>query len=771
MATAYYPTIKWYYWDGDSWEDISGYVLTKAGVSGHWGMRSNKYTDRLASVGEMRMVLDNSVGKFDPDDADVLTGWALNTKVKLVVTHDGVGYTRFYGHVSEIKMSDPSQYEHTANVLVKDWMGYAYDKKINQLSIQTFKHGGQVVDSIVDAVAMTPLATAYSVGDYEFPAAFDSMTVTTTAATELNKVVLSENGYFYCKHDKVNGETLVFEAESTRNGLRTVSKIPTASAGYWKTEGGDYVLMEDGTSKVLLDSVVDADFDGVAAFYARTHGENVINKVTVTAYPKRIDTTEQTIYSLGTPLMLAPGETKTITAKYQNVTTKESCNAITELCSQPVATTDYLMNRNKAGTSTNLTANLTVSVTFYTAEASVTLTNGSVYTGYVTRLYLKGYGVYQDASIKATAEDSTSQSSYGVQEMNIEQQYQRDSVMGEGLASKIVALEKDPRTKLEKVTFYANKSDTAMRAFLALDIGDMVKITESDLNIDDCHYIQGIEFNITEGNLITFTWILGEVAPSEYNGGLTNVAVEFTAEDQVIDFENIASLSNPDELTILVSTYFNDLPIGHAWGNAVMAMVSKYYFWVDESVNNLYSGFTLKIQTVGESNMIDFNNYYDGNRIYGRTTTLPAVEAWSRIAVTMNKHYHEIRIFVDGVDTNCSNYMTYATGTNYYLDDSTLPVTIGAYYRYDADSYGFAPDAQIKNVSMYNRILSDEEISADAETNGCVINGAIANLLYIPTGDVAHYTDLEMTEADTVLDNNIRRVGTPKNSPTCRLIP
>jgi hypothetical protein len=34
------------------------------------------------------------------------------------------------------------------------------------------------------------------------------MTTTTKAATEINKVVLSEGGYFYNRHDKINGETL-----------------------------------------------------------------------------------------------------------------------------------------------------------------------------------------------------------------------------------------------------------------------------------------------------------------------------------------------------------------------------------------------------------------------------------------------------------------------------------------------------------------------------------------------------------------------------------
>lgn len=759
MATAYYPDIKWYYYNaaGAAWVDITGYVLTKSGVSGHWGMRSNKYTDRLAATGEMRMLLDNASGVFDPDDASVLTGWALNAIVKLVVTYDSVDYVRFRGKVTRIEMSDPNTYEHTASVTVSDWMYNAYNKKIDQLSVQTFKRGGQVVDSIVDAVGVTPLATAYSVGDYEFPAAFDSMTITTTAATELNKVVLSENGYFYCRHDKVNGETLVFEAESDRNGLRTVSKIPKlkADSGFVLKAGSatDYVLMAgSATDKLILNETADADFDGIAQGYSRTHGDNVLNKVTVTAYPKRVDTTEQTLYSLGTPLMLAPGETKTITVKYQNATTKESCNAITSLCSQPVATTDYLMNTKKEGTGTNITANLTVSVIFYTAEAEVTVTNASAYNGHVTRLYLKGYGVYQDASIKAIAEKSASQTAYGVQELNIEQRYQRDVISGQSLAFRMANVEKDPRTKLDSVRFIANKSSTAMYAFCVLDIGDMVRVTESTLNLDDDFYIQGVEFSIQEGDVIMYKWILG-VSIALLAVACTPVALEFTnTAGQYVMFPSSCT-SGTTQKSITFDLYLD------SFGDTGLPayLITKTNLPTADSF-----GWEVRLGTGTEQ--LYYFQYTEGSNYitWGTGASSVAVETVYHVAILYDNSSiaNNPTIYINGVEAS----LTESGSTAYApVDADDAPLNIGPSFLRKSI------DGKMSKVRVHNVILTAEEV---ATINGGseVTRGLIFSAPTVPTDETADYYDVTLTNEIPLFDEVEFKVGIPQGSPICREI-
>ena len=771
MAT---PTITWYYYDGDSWEDMTAYVLT-TGVSARYGMATNKTLDRLARPGAMQMKLKSLSGEFDPDDADCLTGWAINTKVKLVITYGGYSAVKWYGYVSKIQMIDNSQHEHIAQVTVSDWMRFASDFTITQQSIETYKRGDQVVDTTVDAVGHTPQATEYAVGDYEFEASFDSMTVKTKAATELNKIVLSEGGYFYNRHDRTTGEKLVFENATYRNGLRTLSKLPELSTSYLLKAGSatDHVLLAGTTDKVLLNTVTDAHMNGIGERYERSHGENILNKVKVTAYPKRVDTEIQRLYNLGDVIKLGSGETKTINVRYQNFTTKESCNAITSLMEQPVATTDYLMNTKRDGTGTDITSDLTVSVVYRTAEAEVTLTNNSGYKGKVTRLRLNGYGIYQDSSVKVVVEDSVSQGVYSEAELNIEQQYQRDTEMGNLWAGKIIASEKNPRTVLNKVTFAANKSEARMLAFLALDIGDLVKITESGLNIDYYYYINGVEFSITAGNIITYSWVLSEQEPSLANGGLSLIAVEFAdyetenpdvptevTSSNRLTFGNVPELIDLPQMTITAWVYMNvDPATGELHGQDILTG------WVDDA-----GGFQLTLADGGDFYYgAGFTKVYSIGGGYWNHNVGLATGYWELVSVSIDNSSVAL---VMGNSVGVTAEITPPSGNVGSWDGMDL--CIGNIISTDEGTNLKRPLlGKITDVRVYNRALSVAEIGAiyTAGVGGAnTSEGLIFNAPYVRTSDLAHYTDLAMTESDTVIDAIGGYVGTPKDSPTARLL-
>ena len=762
-STAYYPTIKWYYYNatGAAWVDISGYVLTKQGVSGHWGMRSNKYTDRLAATGEMRMLLDNTDGVFDPDDASALTGWAINTKVKMVVTFDGVDYVRFYGKVDTLKFSDPNTHEHTAQVLVSDWMGYAYKKTLGEQSIETYKRGGELCAEIVTEVGQTPLATSYAVGDYGFPAAFDSMTTTTKAATELNKIVLSENGYFYNRHDRTTGEKLVFENATYRNGLRTLSKLPELSTSYLLKAGSatDHVLLAGTTDKVLINTVTDAHMNGIGERYERSHGENIINKVTVTAYPKRTDTKEQTLYSLGEVIRISSGETKTINVRYQNADTKESCNAITSLMVDPVATTDYKMNTSKDGKGKDLTSSLTVSVVFRTAEAEITLTNTSGYLGQITKLQLRGYGVYQDSSIKAVVEDTSSQASYSEAELNIEQQYQRDVVAGKLWAKKIVGVESSPRTKLNKITFCANKSEMMMLAFLACDIGDLVKITESGLNLDGYYYyINGIEFAITEGNIITYSWILDDSAGISENR-FSNVALEFSpSSEDIIEFGEIPSLVDLPDQSI---TAWCDVTTIGAWCDIVC-------MWVDNA-GGLEWG--VGINETNGLRMQLVMPCAGGGGYWGSDYESEITSGGSFVFLGVSITGTVIKFYVNGV-LKTTNVVIEPIGTR--LSYSGANYTVGNIRSINPPSdYGRPFAGKLADIRHHNVILTEDEMM-QVYTDGIGGAGVTRGLLFhtpaILTSKLSTLTDQTLASTDRVFDSVNGYAGTPGGSVVVRAI-
>ena len=763
MNDTFATSIKWWYYTGAEWTDISDYVMQERGCQGSWGMRYNKYTDRLAGAGVMSFSLLNTSGEFDPDDVDVLTGWGINTKVKLEVVYDGVTYRRFYGYVEEIRFSDNEINEHIANITVKDWMDYAYKRTITDIGIETYKRGGYAVDKVVDEVGFIPLATQYSEGDYEFDAIFDSLTTTTKAATELNKIVLSENGYLYNRHDKVNGETLVFESESYRNGLRTLSQLPVlaASSGLWELEANtDEVLLEDESGNVILDATQDAHINGTAQRYTRTHGENILNSITVTAYPKRVDSTEQTLYSLGTFIKVRSGETKTITVKYQNKDTKESCNAITSLMIQPVATTDYLMNTKKDGTGTDITSDLTVTVEYHTASADVTLTNASGYTGRITKLELRGYGIYQDSSIKATSEDTGSIDDYGLIELNIEQQYQRDTTAGEDMADRILEAEKSPRTKLDKVQMIANTSDTHMAAFLSIDIGDMVKITESGLGLGGSYYVQGIDFDIIDGSAIVYSWTLQDSGlEGLYYGTLSLIAPEFTAEStDIIEYGEIPSLVDLPEQSVTAWIYVTTLDFA---GEVVVR-------WVDNAGGFEWRGRVNEVEGFRSTLVMP---YTDGGGIWisDYDTTYISANKWACMGIsvvgTTIKFYANGNLIGTNVFTEPVGVRESIEGANY---------TVGNIRSIDGPTdYSRPFPGKLADIRHHNVILTDAEM-ATVYADGIGGDGVTRGLLFqgpcVKTADLTYFTDRTLTADDRLTENVGGYVGVPTAGVVTRVI-
>lgn len=749
-------SITWYYWDGDSWEDITGYVRIRPAVSCKWGMATNSHTDKLAKTGEMRMTLDNRSDQFDPANAGVLTGWGINAKVKMEVTYDGRTRVKFHGRVDSIRFSDPHVNERTAAVTVTDFMGYLYDTTIGEMSIETYKRGGVLVDALVDATGQTPLATDYDEGDYLFDAAYDTMTTTTKAAAEINKIVLGENGYFYCRHD---GETLVFEAESARHAGRTVANVPILeSLSGFLLKGGsatDKVLLAgSATDRIILNEAETADVDSGVKKFFRTHGEDMLNRVKVTAHPKRVDTAVQTIYSLGTPIMLIPGETKQVTVTYANASTKERCNAISELCSQPVATTDYLMNRNKEGTGTNDTAYLLVDVEFFTSNAVVTLTNTNLYTGYVTRLYLKGYGVYQDSKVDSVAENEESKTLYGIHELSIDQQYQRDVKMGEAMANRILNMEMNPRTKLEKITMIANISAFMMFSFLVIDIGDLVKVTEASLDLADNYYVQGIEASIRGGDVIEYSWILKEpdkVLTEELS--YTDISIEFTnVALQKVMFLSEGTSDLPEK-TIMLEVDLDGFGDTGATRNDLVA--SSGFYW------DLYIGpLNERIGFAQIDNM--------GGLCYWVTADSTVDTGVHHYAVTYDNRLatNDPIVYIDGVSSAVSEV-------------SGPPVVPAAAETADGVSIGSSPswggsksvDGKIRYVKIYNRILSALEVAAEYATPGSVTSGLVFSAPAVMTEALSDYEDLVLTPGKKVFDSTGNVLGTAYLSPVARLIP
>lgn len=747
-----------------TWTDITSSCVTDSTgypFSSKRGMSTGNEDDRLADTGYLTLTLKDNSNAFDPQSDSPTDGWEVGTKVVCKFVFEGIPYYRFYGAVVSMKPDDPSPTIHFMTVTVQDWWKYAYEHEFGTTAIQVNKTGDQGITTILGEVPTQPLATDLDVGVNEFDTLFDSVSNNTKVATEMNKIVLGELGYSYTRADIVNGETLVFENQHARNGLRTVAKRPLAmaDAGYLLNSTGGYLLNSTG-GRIALSKAEDAvitgsNFEPSGIDRVRGAGQ-IINRVKVTCSPKQTDASAIVLFKVTTPFTVSPGQTYVFDGSYTGAKGEKNITVNPALMIQPVATTDYTMNTNKYGTGTDLTADHVVSVVYEAGKPIISITNNSVYYSAVTLFQCRGQGVYENDTITVTAEDVTSQEAYGVSELSMSQLVQGDPETARQFANTVLYLNKDPQWKYVKVRMQANHSNANMLMFLTMDIGDLVHITDATKNLDSYFYIQGVSFTVSGGTFIDFSWIIKEHYYSEIP-----VTIEFSSGQKYVDFGSIPNITQLPAMTIIV-----DVTPASFVNNYIGQILGKMVYSVGTQ-----SGFVLQHTYItGVSNFIQLRVYSDGRitNITSSSTPGLSVNTLSRLCVTYSYPVIDAsygKFYIDGADvTGSSTGAVLATA----IDDLNNVFHIG-YTGYGDGAENEVFLGKVAGCLIYNRKLSASEVSLDAATPGCITDGLLFRAPMIRIYQEPHYTDLTMTADDKVIDNTHGVVGTPNGSPICRI--
>lgn len=498
-----------------SWENITADIIKTQFVS--YGIFGLSPQDRTASSGEFTFVLRNDAGciggidgYYSPYKTNSKPGWRVGLPVKLIFTYDSEDYVKFRGFISNIEPRSGENREHTVNVTVSDWMEYAARHPIVLPELQENKKANEVVASIVDIMPIAPQAEEYYDGVDTFSFVFDTVKETTHALSEFNKVALSEMGYIYIKRDKLYGETLVSEGRFKRNYDTELPKLPISTylSGFLLTEGGDYLLQETG-DLIVLNEVDTLIFDNTMTNLDVEYGTNLLNFVSIKAYPRRIDTSAVVLYSITNEIEISAGETKTFVGRFRDPSYKAQKVSGKDMVA-PVAYTDYTMYSNTGGGGADLTGDLSVTANYGTDGVQYILKNTGGSVGFINLLQARGLGIYFYDYTESFAENEDSQNIYGYSSTTLDQKYQDLPDISSAIAEVIVNQESSPREIPTKVNFIANTSDDLMRAFLNLDIGSMIYIKENQTGIDNYFYIHGVEFEVQQGGLITFSWSIKE---------------------------------------------------------------------------------------------------------------------------------------------------------------------------------------------------------------------------------------------------------------------
>lgn len=733
------------------WTDITGDAI--GAVSFFWGISGTSPADRLADTGTMQFTLLDQDGHYSAGESTALAGWKKGCPVRLVVVYDGDSYTRFYGTLESITLEKEPAGFLVANCTAVDWMDYAAEHPILTPPFQTNMTADQGTQLVIAHMPIKPVITSYESGVTAFPSLFDVTRKKSKALTEFSSLVNSELGYLYLQKEKTWGEKLVFENAQHRNGLLPLSTIPLSTTDKLLMETGSYLLLET-SDKILLNKTTTYTFSSTFTNLEIVYGENIANRIVMSAYPRKIDTSLVVLYKLGQPMQIGNGQTITWNGSYSDPNGGARAGGYNMVT--PVATTDYTVNTLANGTGTDLTSSATVTVTFGGNSASITVTNTSTSSGYITLFQLRGYGIYTYADVTLELEDADAINTYGYYERRIDQSYQGSLEDSEGPAKTMLFLDRYPRNVVRGMTFIANKSDSMMASFLALDVGSLIKISESLIGISGAYIIQSVSATIDLNNIITVTYGLVEHL-SLLGASMTSIKADFGAAKDALNYGFL-----PQTIQVATRSY-------------------AFWFYFDNAANlgaalaapfSDSGGIVIIVNTLATKLTIYDNLFNTDPGQWSTAVGTISANTLTHVVVTFNvwSTANDPVIYINGVSKAVTEDFTPSGTLN---NEYGAEVVIGNWHTITKD-YGYNFYGYLQDVRIYNRILTSAEVTtlynagtpdASLVTTGLVFQGPTC-----PKHDQANYDNGAVLNANLkTLDNIYRAVGTPSGAPTADL--
>lgn len=475
---------------GAGWTDISA-DLTNDPIKVSYGIKSYRPEVRVAETGSFVFGVRNDAnnsggiqGWYSPFNSAKRSGWRHGIRVRLKQVY-GADTRYMLGWLDQIVPVPGAYEEQTVTCVVLDWMNEAA-RSDAPTAIQVNKRSDEVFSAVLANVSIQPVTTSVDTGRDTYTYALDNVGPETKVMSVFADLAKSELGVIACLRDATNGQTLKFESRSARAILSSVLATLDNSMHGLSFPGGRSDILNlfkvKAFPRVIVASVVVAKIDAVIA------------------------------------QELFPGESRVIFLDYTDPVQRDTKIGATNQVN-PVATTDYTMNTATDGTGTNLTTSFSVTASFFSSSVMLTIVNNhATLSGYVRTLQCRGDGIYSLNPVTAQADDTTSRSDYGTNVANIEMLYQSNPLVASDAAYYLKQTFKDPLANIGSVRFVANQSAALLTAAITGEISSRIRIVEtiSGLTTATEYFINGIEFEISETEVMEVTWWLAPANTTVY---------------------------------------------------------------------------------------------------------------------------------------------------------------------------------------------------------------------------------------------------------------
>lgn len=479
MSQTASPTIKVEAFLSGAWVNISADLVAAAGLHIKYGVEATDPTIVYPSVGTCSFTLRNDAGcsggvqgYYSPRSASRRTGWgAAGVLCRVTFTYAGTDYVKHYGKIQTV---DPAPGKYTSKRVVVSSNDIVNDLLVadaSSVAIAVNNTEAQLISAVLAAIptAVQPLATDIDTGLDTFTIAFDKVVAGTKALPTIRDAVISSLGVCFVKG---NG-TFCYRS---RHSLALAS-----------------------SSLSMNDTM---------------HGLNAISDVTKlynhirgTVHPKQVTATAtDLLYTLPTgnaTLFLANSTPQLVWCDYSDPNNRQTPIGGQSVVTALVANTHYKANAAADGSGTDLTANITATLTAYAARAVFSLTNSGP-AAYITLLSIFGKAV-RDPGPQVV--EKTSVQPYGDTLLDIDLVFQNSANVAQDFVTFLHATYSTIRDVFTSVMFKANDNATNMAAAMSLEPFSAVTLTETVSGISNLKsLITSIELSVDGNGFLTCQW-------------------------------------------------------------------------------------------------------------------------------------------------------------------------------------------------------------------------------------------------------------------------
>jgi hypothetical protein len=511
------------------WTDVSADRAHRNGAPMQLtgGMPGTTPADLVAGSGEWHFELRNDArnawglqGAYSPDHANCLIGWQIGIRVRCGLT---IGanptYYKWQGWITDIEPLPGLFDDQTVDVRATDWMDIAGGALAAGIATLANQRGDQAAASIIALAPIPPLATSFDTFQDTYPYVFDDLDPTSSSlAQALDSLARSGLDRFYIKGDTVTGGVLKGESRWTREAYTP-------------------------DTFVLADTPPDSAHPALALAglqIARKRG-SVLNQVLMTIHPRRVDASTVVLYSLvpNANTFIEANSTVVIQAPYVDPNQAAQQIGASSVVT-PVSTTDYTANSAADASGTDLTASLALSIQKNATAAQITIANTHpTLRAYLTKLQVRGIGLYGYQAVICPATSTTSQNAAGQNVLTIDMAYQ-PNMINAALAAAYLLNNRSGVTlsQVDQVVVTCPAIDEAsLWQLVQCEVSTPIGLTETMSGLNDLGFwIEHVDLQVDERDHFVFTfevsprdptlyWTLGIAGASEL--GLTTVLAAF----------------------------------------------------------------------------------------------------------------------------------------------------------------------------------------------------------------------------------------------------